>query len=262
MNFTDILANAKPDKDGYAYAAPDQWKQGRTLYGGLTSSICLHSARLLTGEERQLRSALVSFVGPSSEYITADAAVLRSGRTATTVRSSLRSSGSVATEALLTFADCRESNIVYTPSTMPDVAAPRPDDVLDLSRAGGPAFTCNFDLIPVGGAIPMSAAPVPDIYWWARHKDVAARDTELGLLCIGDILPPAVLTMTASPARVSSMTWMIDFVGDSWETEAGWYLFRSTADAATGGLSTQHMSIWSTSGAMIAKGRQTVALFE
>lgn len=261
MLFTDLLSAATREPDALRLNPPDSWKQGRTLYGGLTSGIALYAARELTGESRKLRSALISFVGPSTDEVVATAQVLRSGRTAATVRASLSSGGTPATEALLTFSDTRESALLYETQTAPEVSAPDPKNALDLAAVGGPTFIRNFDIVPAGGGIPMSGASVPEIIWWARHKDPSARGSDLGLLCIGDVLPPAALTMASTPMKVSSMTWMIDILTDDLSSEDGWYLFRSSAENVRGGFSTQDMSIWNTKGELVAKGRQTITMF-
>ncbi|MFK8043538.1 thioesterase family protein [Congregibacter sp.] len=261
MLFTNLLAATIRDSDSLLLNAPDSWKQGRTLYGGLTSSVALHATRELTGETRSLRSALISFVGPSADEVVATAQILRSGRTAATVRASLSSGGTPATEALLTFSDTRESAVLYEPQQAPKVSAPDPASVLNFAAMGGPAFMGNFDIVPVGGGIPMSGASKPEVIWWARHTDPSARGTDVGLLCIGDVLPPAALTMTTTPVKVSSMTWMVDIVADDLSTEDGWYLFSSSAESVRGGFSTQDMSVWNSKGRLVAKGRQTVTMF-
>lgn len=261
MRFTDILTAATRESDTLRLSAPDSWKQGRTLYGGLTSSIALHAANELAGESRKLRSALISFVGPSTDEVVATAQSLRSGRTAGTVRASLSSDGEQATEALFTFSDMRESTLLYESEPAPEASEPDPKDILDFTGIGAPTFMQNFDVIFVGGAIPMSGAEVPEVVWWARHKDTAARNSELGLVCLGDILPPAAFTLANAPMKFSSMTWMMDIVRDDLSSKDGWYLFRSKAEAVRGGFSTQDMTIWNRAGELVAKGRQTITLF-
>ncbi|WP_439101185.1 thioesterase family protein [Congregibacter sp.] len=261
MLFTNLLASTTREPDALRLNAPDSWKQGRTLYGGLTSSVALYAARELTGESGTLRSALISFVGPSTDEVIAEAQILRSGRTAATVRASLSSGGTPATEALLTFSDTRESAVIYESQQASEFPKPRAENALDLAAAGGPAFMGNFDIVPVGGGIPMSGASKPEVIWWARHRDPLARGSDLGLLCIGDVLPPAALAMTTAPVKVSSMTWMVDIVTDDLSTDEGWYLFRSSAEKVRGGFSTQDMSVWNSDGELVAKGRQTVTMF-
>ncbi|MFK7830028.1 MAG: acyl-CoA thioesterase [Congregibacter sp.] len=261
MKFTEILAAARHNGDKLIYPGPEEWKQGRTLFGGLTASLCLHSALEKTGETRPLRSAMISFVGPSSDHLTGFARVLRSGRTASTIHAGLQNNGNEATAALLTFSPPRESAVLFEPASMPAIGGPDIADIMDLSSIGGPIFMRNFDVIAAGGSIPMSGSTKPEVSWWARHKDPDARGSQLGLVCLGDILPPAALTMASTPTPISSMTWMIDLVRDDLATDDGWYLFHSRADVVAGGFSTQDMSIWNTAGNLIAKGRQTVTMF-
>lgn len=261
MHFTDLIAAAERRGDELHFPAPENWKQGRTLYGGLTAAMSLHAARVLTGEIRQLRSALVSFAGPSSDEVSATAELIRSGRTAATVRTALQSGDSAATQTLLSFSDLRDSDIRHDAAPAPANETPTDAQILRFSDVGGPTFGENFDVAMIGGSIPMSGSDNPELLWWARHRDPAARGSELGLMCLADILAPAVLTMLRKPAPVSSMTWMVDIISDSLETEDGWYLFNAKADSARGGYSTQDMSVWNSAGELLIKGRQTVTLF-
>ena len=61
--------------------------------------------------------------------------------------------------------------------------------------------------------------------------------------------------------NVSSMTWMFDLTTDDLSTDDGWYLFQCKADQIDGGFSTQDMSVWNSARQLVAKARQTVALF-
>ena len=89
----------------------------------------------------------------------------------------LSSKGAPATEALLTFSDSRESALDFESNPMPEVAAPRAEDIFDLAGVGGPAFMRNFEVIMAGGAVPLSGAEVPEVTWWGRHRDPLARGT-------------------------------------------------------------------------------------
>jgi acyl-CoA thioesterase len=80
-------------------------------------------------------------------------------------------------------------------------------------------------------------------------------------MCLADALPPAIAMSLRGFAPLSSMTWMVDFYADEARTDDGWWLLESRSDFATGGHSSQDMSIWNTGGQCVAKARQMVTVF-
>ena len=260
MHFADLIAASRRDGDVLHYPSSDDWKQGRTLYGGVSAAYCLHAARTLTDEMRALRSAMVSFVGPCVEDVQGTASYLRSGRTAGTVRAELSSGGTPCTEVLFTFSDMRDSTLNHKAPKRPDV--PMPDEIdFRVPTDRLPGFAKKFESIPAGGSIPMSGADDLHLLWWARHKAPEARDGELSLLALGDILPPAAMTHMKERAPISSMTWIFNMLTDNPTTEDGWWLLEAKGFNAEGGFSSQDMTIWNTHGEMVAKGAQMVAIF-
>ncbi|WP_440958335.1 thioesterase family protein [Oceanicaulis sp. LC35] len=261
MSIAQLLANHDPSATRFTLDVPDQWKQGRTVYGGLTAGLCLQAA-LPHANGRPLRSAMISFVGPSAGALTVDAEKLREGRTACSVRTRLSGEAGIGVESVFTFAGERESAYLMEPPLMPERAV-APDDATETLTfpVGAPVFTRNFDFIWAGGGVPFSQSDKPVIRMWARHADPDARNMPIALLTLGDALAPALAPLLSAPTPLSSMTWMVDILTDEPKTRDGWWLLESRADHVRGGFSTQDMSIWNTDGACVAKGRQMVTVF-
>jgi acyl-CoA thioesterase len=238
---------------------PADWTQGRTGYGGLTAALCLGAAQLLE-PERPLRSAFIGFVGPSSGQITASAEALRVGRNTSSIRSSLGSAQGPGVEALFTFSAARQS-VLNQDGPLAPVAPPALDIQPLAFREGAPEFTRHLEFVWASDTIPFANCREPRVMAWVRHRDPASRDHPLALLCLADALPPAIATTLDGFSPLSSMTWMVDFFDDTPETQNGWWLLESHADFATGGHSTQDMTIWNTAGKCVAKGRQMVTVF-
>ena len=76
MSIAQLLAHHDPALTTFELDVPDQWKQGRTVYGGLSSGLCLQAA-LPHANGRPLRSAMINFVGPSAGLLTVEAEKLR-----------------------------------------------------------------------------------------------------------------------------------------------------------------------------------------
>ncbi|WOJ92889.1 thioesterase family protein [Congregibacter variabilis] len=238
---------------------PPDWTQGRTGYGGLTAALCLKAAQELE-PTRPLRSAFIGFVGPSSGKVTVHAEALRVGRNTSSIRSSLSSAQGPGVEALFTFSAARQSVLNQEGPTAP-VAPPSPDTQAPEFREGAPQFTRHLEFHWASDTIPFANCREPRVMSWVRHRDPASRDHPLALLCLADALPPAIATTLDGFSPLSSMTWMVDFFDDTPETENGWWLLESRSEFATGGHSTQDMTIWNTQGNCVAKGRQMVTVF-
>ncbi len=260
--FSQILAEVERDGDVLTLADPVDWKQGRTVYGGLTAALSLHAARELTGETRALRSAMVNFVGPCMEDIRISADMLRSGRNAAAVRTSLMSGETHATECVFTFADMRDSVLSWPARSAPPTEPPGDDYEPRPRKPGqGPSFGQNFDYVRGWGQAPLSGADAPEMGMWLRHKSPDSWEGVLNLICLGDALAPAVLPMLKEPAPLSSMTWRVDMLTDNPTTENGWWLLEARADHAAGGFSSQDMNIWNTRGECVARGSQMMVVF-
>ena len=264
MNFTDVLKSVVPHDGGMRVDIPDSWRQGRTAYGGLTAALCLHAARELTGETRALRSAMISFVGPSVEDFTLRAEPLRSGKTISSIASNLYSAGTPATQTVLSFADLRDDSTLDVPApAAPNVDVPESGVEIPPNMIGTvfPSFIQMFEFHPIGGVLPFSGGDATEITWWVRHRDPASHTGEAALVCIADVLPPAALVQLTAPTPMSSATWMTNFLQSSPTTDDGWWLLQVRARHASGGFSSQEMTIWNTRGECVVTGSQMVIVF-
>lgn len=264
MGFSPFMTEIAATPEGLTADIPDAWKQGRTAFGGMSSALCLRAAREHVVAERPLRTALIAFVGPAAGVVSVTAEPLRAGRTASSVRARLTGEAGIGVEAVFTFAAPRDSALAVAPSGLPDgVVAPPVDAAGHDFPNGAPQFTANFQLYPAhGGTPPFSGTEgAPPLRLWTRHRDAASRSGLEALICLADALPPAITTSMSDFAPLSSMSWMIDVLDDDLTTADGWYLLDSHADHASSGYSSQAMTIWSSDGRCLIKGRQMVTVF-
>ncbi|MGA1343463.1 MAG: thioesterase family protein [Hyphomonas sp.] len=261
MHFTDLLSSIAPATgDARSVLIPETWMQGRTAYGGLTAALCLEAA-LPLGDGLPVRAVQIAFVGPVNGKVTSTPHVLRRGKN--TVFASVRMTGEdgVLAETIITFGAARASALDFMHLPAPDV--PRPDTAQSYFRKAGmgPTFAQNFDILLAGGHPPMSGAGEADVSIWMRHRDQRTPADAVALLALADAPPPAAMSMFTSPGRLSSMTWMAEFLTEVIETEDRWFLARHTAETARNGYSSQQMQMWNSAGQPVMIGRQTIALF-
>lgn len=257
MSLPDILAHAETHARGLAFAIPKGWSQGRTTYGGLSAALALAATKHAHKDLPPLRSAQFAFMAPANDRIEVSATLLRRGRSAAFVEAISTSGGVAAMRALFVFMAPVQSSLDFAASPAP--GAPAPETARDASPKFGPEFfTNNFDL---RYAAPKSAAPQPDILRWVRLKEREGLDPFVELIAVADALPPAAMMMATAMAPISTVTWFMNFLSAAPVTQDGWWLSRSTAEAARDGASSQTMGLWSADSAPIVAGMQSVAIF-
>lgn len=260
MRFSDILDTLADDGEALRCAVPESWAQGRTAYGGLTAALCARAAGRRFADLPPMRSAQIAFVGPLAGEVTIRARLLRRGRSTGFLAADATTGEGMAARCLFVHGEPRRSAHTLQRLPMPDV--PGFARLADMTLTPfHPAFTAQFQSRIARGGLPFSGTGEAQSFWWARHRDEAARGTAIGLLCLADLTPPAIAPTMAGLAPVSSVTWQFDVLTDDLSTEEGWYLLMTSAEAASDGWSGQAMAVWSSDGRPVGAGRQSVAVF-
>lgn len=257
-----VLAGARAQDDAVTYPAPENWRQGRTAYGGFTAALMLDAALRVRDDLPPLRSALIDFTAPVSEPPTMACEVLRAGRNVTTINTRAMVSGGVAAQGTFAFG-APQSSELDVPCPAADAASPEesaPFFPPGMTRAPVRFFD-NFEVRLIEGARPFSGASRGYMRVWARHRDPAARKGIVPLLCIADLLPPAAFPMLSTIGPNSSMTWICNFPGGEMQTRDGWFMIETDLTTAQAGYSSQVMRAWTTEGTLVVEGMQSVIIF-
>lgn len=260
-SYTELLSGLTRNDDRTIDATiPETWMQGRTTYGGLTAALSYQAAIGLV-DDAPIRSAQVAFVGPVGGDVVVKPTLLRRGKNTAYVSVDIVSETGVAAQSIFAFGAAKKSALHFDDMPMPDV--PGPSDVTSFFGEGPrPGFTQNFDMRIASGQPPISGSESKGIGLWMRHTDKNTVQDATAVLAIGDAPPPAIMSMLKVPARISSMTWMAEFMTDDIQTdEEGWWFAQHTAQLAKDGYSSQSMRLWNSSGEPILVGRQTIAVF-
>lgn len=260
--WSDIRKSLEPLGDEYSVDIPPHWKQGRTAYGGLTAALMLAAAHENLDNLPPLKSALVNFVGPVKENPVLSATLERRGRNVTNVSAIARNGDQAVGRADFLFGAARNSSLNID-FAAPEASAPESYEPFTPKAAHDfvPAFFHNFDTRLIAGARPMMG-DTGYIRTWSRHKDPNSRSGIEALLCLADVLPPAAMPLLRKFAPVSSMSWIVNILTDTPETEDGWWHVESNLTAARGGYSSQVMRIWNTKGELVVEGMQSIAIFD
>lgn len=259
-----LLSHLQSNGDAWEVDVPDDWLQGRAIYGGLSAALCLAAVTAATDDLAPLRSAQIAFVGPAGPGVRIHPAVLRQGKSMAFVAADMTSNDRAAVRATFGFGMARDSGLAHECLTAPDVGDADSGSLFFEDEGGrnlGPNFARHFDSARAAAAAPMSGAEIPEFCVWMRHRDEAMRDSLAGLVALADALPPAAMASMSAPAPVSSITWQFDLLSDRPSTDDGWWLCRSRAEQIADGYSAQHMAIWNSRREPVLVGRQAVAVF-
>lgn len=244
--------------DPLSLDAPPSWSQGRTLYGGMTAALAWAAAAKTFRDLPPLRSVQAAFIGPASGRLTLEPAILRQGKSATTVGVDVRGDAGLAARMTFFCGAARSSKVAHERVTAP--AAPVPGDLPAVLKAGqGPTFAANYEIRHVSGGLPFSGGE-PEFVMWARLREAEGADPLVSLIALADVLPPASMPVFPEFGVISSLSWSFDLdrlPGDA----AAWYLCRAVSESTADGYSRQAMDVWDASGRRVLAGRQTVAIF-
>ncbi len=258
-SFSHVLAGIIPRGDSFAVSVTEDWRQGRTLYGGLSAALCVECAGRSVSELAPLRSAQFSFIGPAVGELRIVPSVLRRGKTAVFIAVDLFGESGLAVRATLCFGAARASALKYSKIPVPEVPGPEASEPFFADHSAY-AFAKHFDSRLASGERPFSGSKVPEFTQWLRHKDMAAPDSAAALIALADV-PPAAVALFSEQLPVSTMTWMADILTDFPIGDEGWRLVAARADTVLAGYSSQLLNIWNPAGKPLLASRQYIAVF-
>lgn len=261
-SLASVLDTLTPEGAAFAIDAPLAWSQGRTLYGGMTAALAYEAVRRAQTDLPPLRSAQFAFIGPASGCLRFTSSVLRRGRSSTLIAADGANDDGPVARALFAFGASRESQVAHNFLPKPNV--PAPDAVGSFRKEGGDAprgFWNNFETrLASGGRLLDKTAERPEFAVWTRFLDASGADPTAALLALADCLPPAAMVLFPQFGPISTMTWTVD-IAHVPERLAGWHLLWAASEQSGEGYSLQNMALWSEDGALLATGRQTIAIF-
>jgi len=257
--FSVLLSRIQASEGAAMLDVPQDWLQGRTLFGGLQAVIGLAAMRSLA-PDAPLRSLQVTFLAPvPGGPVRARARVLRGGKSTTHVEARIVDGDNTLALMVAVFGLPRPSAVTLRPQ-QPAVTMAKAIDIPWIPGVT-PNFTQHFNARWVVGALPWTGIAEPD-----NVIELAMRDrgnaTESHVLAMADFIPPIALSYLKTPVAAASLTWMLELlpedVGslplDGWRIDA-----RMTA--AHSGYINQSLMLWGPGGVPVALGRQTMVVF-
>jgi hypothetical protein len=124
MTDFSVLINGVQRDDSWVADVSEDWRQGRTLFGGLSGTLCLEAAKREFIDLPPLRSAQFALIGPAAGRIMVRLSMLRRGKSTAFVCADLFGEDGLATRATFCFTGPRPSAYIYARDTMPEVRTP------------------------------------------------------------------------------------------------------------------------------------------
>lgn len=265
VSLSELLASMQTTEAGSSVTVPENWLQGRAIYGGLSAALCLQAVLNAHDDLPPLRSAQLTFIGPGQGAFDLTPRILRRGKSTAFIEVDMVTpEGEPTARALFCFGSARDSKLSHLTLPAPEVADPASCGAFFEDAEGrnrGPNFASNFNSRRAAGALPMSGSAEPAFTVWMQHRSEPIDPVIVGLVALADALPPAAMACFDAPAPVSSMTWQFDVLMPEPATDDGWWLCRSSAESIAEGYSSQAMTIWNADRQPVMIGRQNVAVF-
>ncbi|CAN5310329.1 thioesterase family protein [soil metagenome] len=256
----ETLSTLVAEGDDFCIEAPEDWAQGRTLFGGMTAALSYTALTRALGDLGPLRSAQFTFVGPASGRLNFRSTLLRRGRSSAIVGVDCSNGEGPAARSTFVFGGARESEIVH--DFTPVMHVPTPDECEPFHKTGKPptGFHANFEFRLAAGSRLFTQASKPEFAVWVRLREPDAVDPVAALLALADALPCAAMTAFSKPAAISTITWSTDFHAPL-NIGSGWHLIWSSSESAADGYSLQDMRIYDAQLKPMLSSRQVVAVF-
>jgi hypothetical protein len=260
ISLSKLLANARSEDGSLRFDVPDDWMQGRSVFGGLQVAFALRAMRELVPQV-PLRTLQAIFVAPVAGSVRARAQVLRTGKNATHVEARLGDADSTQTIVLGVFGTARSSQVARAPVPQTlDASEPATFEV-PFGTSGGPSFLRHFRAHWLRGQPPFSGGRESEqILELATDDDGPA--SEATVVALADFIPPIAFSQLSAPAAGSTLTWMLELLVDRFDhlPTSG---FRVEAEmvAAGDGYTSQAVKLFAVSGEAIALGHQSMLVF-
>lgn len=269
--FAAALQPLRVDAGALHFALGDDWRQGRSCFGGLQAAMALLAMRRFTGVTAPLKVLQTTFIGPVGDAeVEVRATVLRTGKSVAHVEARLLQGGETRCLVIGVFGEDRPSAIAVPMAVR---EAPQgPEGLRDLPFAKGvaPNFTQHFVWRWAAGGFPYSASREPFTRIWLKHRgatDASPHGAEIALVGLADAVPSPAISMMRGLQASSSLTWTLELLrpappqrGDFGSGHDFWRI-DSELHQARDGYAAQTATVVAPDNTPVALSRQSVVVF-
>lgn len=262
MRFNDVMAGLTTDGvDGHC-VIPEDWTQGRTLFGGLQSALAVKALRVAAATDAPLRVLHTLFMAPvPAGPLRLQTRVLRRGKSTVHTECRLMEGEQTLCLVLAIFGSARASSIAIAPSRPDAPGAEDPNKELPFIAGVTPAFTQHFQFRWSEGGMPFTGSSEPRTRIHIRHRDETQLD-ETNLVALADAIPSPGISMLRTPTASSSLSWTLEVLDhDCSFSPTQWWRMDADITAGRDGYLAQSARLWNPAGRLAALSRQSVVVF-
>ena len=261
MNFSEVLNSVSGGGGRWTAAVPDDWVNGRTVFGGLQVALVLRAMRALVPAQTPLRTLQVVFIAPVPPgKVEVEAKILRSGKSATHVEARIVAGAQTACLVVAIFGAPRSSIVAVAPPPARPDKSPAQSVAFPFMPGVTPDFLKYIETSWARGGAPFTGQSDPRVQMHSRLRGESAID-ECSVVGMADIPPPLGLALLKKPAMGSSMTWTLEFLSHEFPQGEGWWFIDAELIAARDGYLTQSLMLYGPDGKAVALSRQAMVMF-
>ena len=261
MLFSQVLDSLALHDGLWTASVPDDWMQGRSVFGGLQSALALRAMRAIVSSDLPLRVLQTTFAAPVAGRVAFRAQVLRSGKNVVYAEARIVDGESTCAIVVGVFGRARASKIEVAPAASP-VLPPAEPFVPKFVPGLTPNFVRHFKFRWLSGERLFSGSRRPPRAVIEVDMTDDTPVSEPHVVAIADSIPPLGFSMLTEPAPGSSVTWTVEMLTDRLDGLAlsGWRLFADVRAGRDGYLS-QFATVYGPDGAAVALSQQTMVVF-
>lgn len=249
-------------------SVPNDWAQGRTVYGGLSAALIFDQMQMVvnqhTEQSRPIRYLNLSFIGPllTTEPFTVEVELLRSGHSATQLAAKIIQHEQVAVMGQACFGINRESKITIPNDCKHDMEVAKKANFIPQIPKVVPKFLRHFDINLQDARFPFMHSKKSHMHGWMRFKKSPDIFNDMHLIACIDAWPCTVLQQLKLPVPASTMSWCLEFPQSRVTIKpADWLAYQANTQHAQDGYVSSDAKVWNQSGELLALSRQTVGIF-
>jgi acyl-CoA thioesterase len=260
MLFSTVLESLVVRDRVATAVVPEDWLQGRSVFGGLQAALAVRALRSLVARDLPLRIMQTTFVAPiGAGPVAIEVRVLRAGKNVVHTEARCVVGGDTAMITIGVFGAGRASQVKVVPE-QPRVTSSDPIDVRYIEGLA-PAFAQHFTMRWLRGNLPFTGTDRTNAVIQVGIEDPGPTSEE-HVIAIADAIPPVALSMLRERAPGSSVTWTMEFFRETFGDlpGTGW---RLDAEVTVGGAgyTSQSVMIWGPGGEAVALSRQSMVIF-
>lgn len=249
-----------PAGEGFRFALPEGWAQGRALFGGLTVAAGAALAHRVVDPQYVLRTVSVSLPRPTLPgALEGQVELVRAGNSATFVSVRLSQPGGIVGVLDLVFVRPRTRGLALPGPVWLDATDPETLDDLPYIPGVTPEFVQHVHMRWATGGPPFSGHAEAAFTGYCNYRGPAG-DAE-GLVGMLDFWPCPTLSMLDTHAPASTVTWTAHLL-EIPETFEGWFGFEYETVAGQGGFHTVVGRLFGPNGRLVGWTEQLAAVFD